>query len=309
MPFEHRSGQEARMLLPGLRAFLAVAQAGSMREAAARLRLAQSAVSRRIQMMEEELGVALLERGARGVALTPAGEILLHHAREASQQAERLVADLDALRGVRRGHVAVRTVESFAASTLPHVLGSFRSAYPAVTLDVTVAGSDAILAAVRDRLCHFGIAFNPPADPEVEILGSVAEPLAVAVGPGHPLSRAKRVSLAQVAELPLVAPARLGGSRLLFDAACRAANAAIRPALETNSAHVVAAFLADDQSVAILSPGILSEQVASGRVIIRELAEPLLAGGRISLLTRRGRRLPPAAEALGILLARALHGS
>jgi DNA-binding transcriptional LysR family regulator len=183
------------MLLPGLRAFLAVAEAGSMREAAGRLRLAQSAVSRRIQLMEEELGAALLERGARGVALTPAGEILLRHAREASQQAERLLADLDALRGVRRGHVMVRTVESFAASTLPRVLGRFRSAYPAVTLDVTVAGSDAILAAVRDRLCHVGIAFNPPADPDVEVLASVAEPLAVAVGPGHSLARAKRASL------------------------------------------------------------------------------------------------------------------
>lgn len=82
------------MTPPGLRAFLAVAQAGSVREAAARLRLAQSAVSRRIQQMEQQLGVVLLERGARGVTLTPAGEILLHHAREASQQVERLQAEL-----------------------------------------------------------------------------------------------------------------------------------------------------------------------------------------------------------------------
>lgn len=294
------------MLLPGLRAFLAVAQAGSMREAAGRLRLAQSAVSRRIQQMEEELGVALLERGARGVALTPAGEILLHHAREATEQVERLRAELDALRGVRRGHVVVRTVESFAVAALPRVLTGFRSIYPAVTLDVTVAGSDAILAAVRDRLCHLGIAFNPPADPEVEILGSIAEPLAVALAPGHPLAEAESVTLAQLAELPLVAPARLGGSRLLFDAACRAAHVAIRPTLETNSAHVIAAFLADGRSVAVLSPGTLSVQVALGQVVTIPLAEPLLARGRIALLARRGRRLPPAAEALALSLLRAL---
>jgi len=294
------------MIPPGLRAFLAVAQAGSMREAAARLRLAQSAVSRRIQQMEEELGVALLERGARGVTLTAAGEILLHHAREASQQVERLQADLDALRGIRRGHVILRTVESFAAGTLPHLLTTFRAAYPEVTLDVTVAGSDAILAAVRDRVCHLGIAFNPPLDPEVEVLASVAEPLAVAVAPSHPLARAALLSLTQLDGLPLIAPARLGGSRLLFDAACRAAGWAPRPALETNSPQVVVAFLADERSVAVISPDILSAQVALGRVVTVPLAEPILVRGRIALLARRGRRLPPAVEALSASLSRAL---
>ena len=137
------------MMPPGLRCFLAVAQAGSMREAALRLRLAQSAISRRIQQLEEELGVQLLERGARGVGMTPAGEILLHHGREATQLTERLRADLDALRGVRRGHVVVRLVESFAASGLSSALASFRAAYPAVTLDISVVGSEAILAALR----------------------------------------------------------------------------------------------------------------------------------------------------------------
>ncbi len=294
------------MIPPGLRAFLAVAQAGSVREAAARLRLAQSAVSRRIQQMEQQLGVVLLERGARGVTLTPAGEILLHHAREASQQVERLQAELDALRGIRRGHVVLRTVESFAAGTLPRVLTAFRAAYPAVTLDVTVAGSDAILAAVRDRVCHLGIAFNPPVDQEVAVLGSVAEPLALAVAPGHPLAGASRVSLAQLKGLPLVVPARLGGSRLLFDAACRASGWEPRPVMETNSPQVVAAFLADERSAAVISPGILAAQVALGRVVTVPLTEQLLARGRIALLARRGRRLPPAAEALSAALARAL---
>lgn len=64
-----------------------------------------------------------------------------------------------------------------------------------------------ILVVVRDRFCHFGIALNPPTEPQVEVLGSVAEPLAVAVGPSHSPAPAKRVLLAQIAELPLVAPA------------------------------------------------------------------------------------------------------
>ncbi|NKC29329.1 LysR family transcriptional regulator [Falsiroseomonas selenitidurans] len=295
------------MLPPGLRCFLAVAQAGSMREAAQRLRLAQSAISRRIQQLEEDLGVQLLERGARGVGLTPAGEILLHHGREATQLTERLRADLDALRGVRRGHVVLRLVESFAASGLAGALAAFRSAYPAVTLDVAVVGSEAILAALHDRTCHLGIAFNPGADPEVEVLASAPEPLAVMLAPGHRLADAASLTLADLAGLPLVAPSHLGSSRALFDTACRAARAPIRPVLETNSAHVAAAFVADGKGVAVMVPRVLALHLALGKVRAVPLADPLLNGGRVALLARRGRRLPAAAEALSASLARALE--
>ncbi|WP_439598284.1 LysR family transcriptional regulator [Falsiroseomonas sp.] len=295
------------MLPPGLRCFLAVAQAGSMREAAQRLRLAQSAISRRIQQLEEDLGVQLLERGARGVALTPAGEILLHHGREATHLTERLRADLDALRGVRRGHVVLRLAESFAANGLATALSAFRSAYPAVTLDIAVVGSEAILASLHDRTCHLGIAFNPPADPEVEVLASAAEPLAVMVAPGHRLADAPSLTLADLAGMPLVAPSYLGSSRDLFDTACRAARSPIRPMLETNSPHVAAAFIADGKGVAVMVPRVLALHLAQGKVRAVPLADPLLTGGRIALLARRGRRLPAAAEALSASLARVLE--
>ncbi|MGX9966132.1 LysR family transcriptional regulator [Roseomonas sp. F4] len=295
------------MLPPGLRCFLAVAQAGSMREAAQRLRLAQSAISRRIQQLEEELGVQLLERGARGVGLTPAGEILLHHGREATHLTERLRADLDALRGVRRGHVTLRLVESFAANGLAAGLAAFRAAYPAVTLDIAVVGSEAILAALHDRTCHLGIAFNPSADPEVEVLASAAEPFAVMLAPNHKLADAPSLTLAELAGMPLVAPSHLGSSRALFDTACRAARVPIRPVLETNSPHVAAAFVADGKGVAVMVPRVLALHLELGKVRAVPLADPLLNGGRIALLARRGRRLPAAAEALSASLARVLE--
>ncbi|WP_431282238.1 LysR family transcriptional regulator [Humitalea sp. 24SJ18S-53] len=301
------------MIPAGLRCFLAVAQAGSMREASAVLHLAQSAISRRIQQLEEDLGAQLLERGARGVALTPAGEILLHHGREATNLTERLRADLDALRGVRRGHVVLRVVESFASSGLPAALAGFAAAYPAVTLDISVTGSDATLAALRERDCHLGVAFNPTPDPDIEVLASAPEPFAVMLAPQHPLAGAPRLTLAALAGFPLVAPSHLGASRQLFDLACRAARVMIRPMLETNSPHVAAAFLADGRGVAVMAPQLLALHVALGRVKAvpladRLLADRLLAGGRIALLSRRGRRLPPAAEAMAASVARVLAG-
>jgi len=307
MPPRHRAAESFGMVPAGLRCFLAVAQAGSMREAALRLRLAQSAISRRIQQLEEELGVVLLERGARGVALTPAGEILLHHGREATNLNERLRAELDALRGVRRGHVVVRLLESFAAAGLLSALAHFRATYPMVTLDISVAGSDVIMASLRERTCHLGVVFNPAADPELEVLASASEPLAVMVAPNHPLATAAKVTLADLAGMPLVAPARPGPSRDLFDTACRAAKVSIRPMLEANSPHIAAAFVADGRGAAVMMSRNLSLYLALGRVKAIPLADQLLSGGRLCLLSRKGRRLPAAAEAMAASLTRALE--
>ena len=75
-------------------------------------------------------------------------------------QEGRLDADLAALRGLQRGHVALRTIESFAASQLPAVVSDFSRRHPGITLDVAIGGTDTILPAVRDGLCHLGVAFN-----------------------------------------------------------------------------------------------------------------------------------------------------
>ena len=294
------------MVPAGLRCFIAVAQAGSMREAAQRLQLAQSAISRRIQQLEEDLGVQLLERGARGVALTAAGEILLHHGRESISLNERLRAELDALRGVRRGHVVVRVLETFAASGLAAGLTQFRAAHPAVTLDISVAGSAVTLEALRERACHLGVVFNPPTDPDLELLASAAEPMAVMLAPHHPLAEAPSLTVRDLASLPVVAPSR-GPSRELFEAACRAADLQIRPVLEANSPHIAAAFVADGTSAAVMMARMVSLHAALGREKVVPLADPMLNTGRIALMARRNRRLPAAADALAACLVRVME--
>lgn len=295
------------MLSAGLRCFLAVAQSGSMREAANRLHIAQSAISRRIQLLERDLGVQLLERGARGVVLTPAGELLFEHGLEAMMHNERLRAELDALRGLRRGHVVLRAVNSFAASVLPSVISEFHRTYPAVTLDIGVAGSEAVLQEVRERRCHLGIAFNLAPDAEVEVLASAPEPMTAVMSPRHRLAGSSRLSLRDLAGVPLVIPSSLGRSRALFDLACRAAGVELHPVIETNSTHLIAAIVATGEAVAIMAPLVMALHLEVGRVRSIPLAEDELNAGRMVLLTRRGRRLPRAAEELAMLLVREME--
>ena len=86
-----------------LRYFYAVSQTRSIRKAADSLRVAQSAVSRQVKALEDELGVALFERHPRGVRLTDAGQILAKYAQQTILDLERIRSEIDDLRHLRRG--------------------------------------------------------------------------------------------------------------------------------------------------------------------------------------------------------------
>lgn len=294
------------MLSTGLRYFLTVARLGSMREAAEHLRIAQSAVSRQIQNLESELRVRLLERNARGVSLTSAGEVVFYHAQQVAQQTERLDADLDAVRSVRRGHVVLRAIESFASALLPDVLEPFCAQYPAVTLDIGVARTPTILDAVRNGHCHLGIAFSPPPDSRIVSLATRVEPQLVLVSPRHPLANRTIVDLADLRDYPVVGPTVTGGSRANFDAAWALEKLSFRPFIETNSIHVVASVLRAGRAVAIASESRAKPYLVTGELIAIPSSNVVLSRGRMDLLVRRDQRLPPAAGALARAIARAL---
>lgn len=296
------------MLPTGLRYFLAVAQSGSIREACEQMHVAQSAISRQIAKLEGHFGAPLFVRGPRGMALSSAGEILLRHAREATLQSQRLDADMAALRGLQHGHVALRTIEGFAVAALPEVLGAFTRRYPGITMDIGIAGTDSILPAVRDGLCHLGIAFNPPPDPDVVVLSAARQPLEVLCAPGHPLASSPGVKLTELLDWPLALPAPNGGSRRLIDAACHAAQVTLRPVLETNSATLLSAFVQARNGVALFSGHRAALQMQAGQLVAVPLQAPLLRRAQIVLLARRGRRLPPAVEAFAAALSAALVG-
>ena len=122
-----------------LRYFLEVARTGSVNQAAQRLHVAASAVSRQLAKLEDGLGVVLFERQARGMALTEAGTRLLAHANAQTAQALELVDQLHGLSAQGALRVRVACTEGFAASFLPTVMADFRAAHPQVQLQLQVA--------------------------------------------------------------------------------------------------------------------------------------------------------------------------
>ena len=104
----------------------AVFKAGSIRKVAETLAITSTALNRRILAMEEELGVLIFERLARGVRLTTAGEILIHHIREQLTDMERVKSQIADLTGERRGHVSIACSQALLSFFLPEQIAVYR---------------------------------------------------------------------------------------------------------------------------------------------------------------------------------------
>ncbi len=125
-----------------IRVFLAVAEAGSFTRAAERLGLSQSAVSRQIGALEEDLGVTLFHRHARGLVLTEQGELLLDVAREMAERMHRAQALLSESRDRPAGHLRVNTTVGLGTVWLTSHLAEFYERYPEITVSLIVTDVD-----------------------------------------------------------------------------------------------------------------------------------------------------------------------
>lgn len=280
----------------GLRYFAAVARHGSIREAAEELHVAQSALSRQILKLEQEFGVPLFERHPRGVELTSAGEVFLRYARSSLRQVERVRSELDALKGLRRGAVSIQSIESLVQHLLPRAIARFSARHPGVTFDVTINGTDHVIAAVREGRADIGLAFYPPAERELTAVFKMREPLVALMSPSHPLAAKPRVSLAECIAYPIALPVRNSGSRILIDVAAKAAGVYIQPVVETNSTQLMVRFVHLNQGITFLSRLSAWDSVRRGDLVAVPMRDRIVNSATIDALTHASRQLPLAAE-------------
>src|SRR3954452_23983410 len=124
------------MNLQRLETFLAVAEAGSFRQAAEALHRSQSAVSKHIQQLEAELGVPLLERTTRRVTVTAEGRTLLHRSATLLEDLRTLSTELRDHADIRRGRVSIGAVPSVSSHRLPGAIAAYKRRYPGVTIEL-----------------------------------------------------------------------------------------------------------------------------------------------------------------------------
>jgi len=288
-------------------AFLAIVRRGGFTSAAASLHLSQPAISRRIHLLERELGAPLFERIGSGVVLSDAGRAFLPHA-EALMATVRDGRDaVQALRGTSRGSLTLALVGSLASTALTAQLRTFRATYPGVDVRLQTALSAEVSALVRRGDATLGLRYA--ADPHVDLVSIhlYDEPMVPVCAPQHRLAHARRVRLAALAgERWLTFPHRPGGAPEPYAAALagRLAAAGLQGAAEIvliDSLTAQKRMVEAGFGLALLPASSVDDELRSGALC--ELRLPTLrASLPIVLIHRRHAFLSGAAQALMAVL-------
>ena len=155
----------------------AIARTGSIRGAADHLALTPSAVQRRLQSYEEEIGFEIFDRGPQGVDLNSAGELVIMHIRETFSETRKLTSRLADLSGMRRGEVRIGCSQALVPYFLPHHISSYQTTYPNVVFEVIVLDHRIAQSALASHAIDLAVVFAADEVPEFKTLLGVRQQL------------------------------------------------------------------------------------------------------------------------------------
>ena len=269
---------------------------GSVRSAAEKLGIVPSAVSRQISLLEESLGVTLLERHRSGVVPTEAGQLILDYHRENLAHRHDMLARMDALRGLHSGSVSVVSGEGFAQELIDGPIRQFRLQYPGISIALEIYGTNEIMRRVREDEAEIGLVYYPPADSHITARGSARQPMQAIVHPSHPLAGAAQTSLQELTQWPIALLQGVYGIRQLVEYAQQTDKIRLSPALTSNLISVLISFVNTNQGVTLLPSCAVVAELAQGRVCAIPVGNPAFEHAEMQLITRTGRHLSPAAN-------------
>jgi len=282
-----------------------VARSGSIRQAAERLHVAASAVNRRVQDIEDELGTPLFERLPRGVRLTAAGELFVRYIRDRSSDLEQVRSQIEELQGMRRGTVRIVVSQALAPEFLPKALAAFRKAHPLVVFQVHIGDHLQALERLRSFEADLALVFNLAPEGDVELIAGHEQRLLCLMHKSHPLAaRAGGLRLRECTDYPVVLPNEGIGARQLLDRFLLRSSVKLRPMVESNSFEFLRACLYHEHALSFqIAIGAVRDR---GEIVVKEIEDRGFPRGRLVLARLRLRQLPVVAHAFAEHLATAL---
>lgn len=206
------------MDLRQLEMFQAVAENGSFTKASRRLHVAQSAISRKVGMLEEEVGALLFKRVNRRIFLTPAGETLLRYTRRVFKDLDNALLEVSEIGQLKRGRLAVGAGMIACIYTLPPILERFKESYPDVELEVVTGSTESLIQQLRDNKLDLGLFTLPVERPDLKVIPLYSEEIVVVCSHKHrSLRRRKSLKAVELAEYPLVLFQRGTYTRRILD--------------------------------------------------------------------------------------------
>jgi DNA-binding transcriptional LysR family regulator len=294
-----------RLDLPGLQAFLSIAERGSFHAAAAHLNLSQTALSHRIRKLEELLGVKVLARTTRQVALTPAGVELLPKAR---RMVEDMAAAFEGLRRqAQRGEerLEIGCLPTVAVMCLPKALAKFKDIYPETAVRVHDNSASEIADSVQGGKAIFGITIVAANRWDLDLKPLVKEPFVLVSRRDMPMAERKALTWADIAGLPLVRISAETGNRVLIDDALGNRREKLLWRYEVQRVTTAVSLVRSGVGYAVV-PQLAFDVIADNELVAIALSAPAISR-TLGIITRKGLPMEPRAEKLLSLIAQSLQ--
>ncbi len=280
----------------GVQAFIAIAEQGSFQRAADALYITQTALTRRLQNFEALLGVKLIERTTRSVALTSIGQDFLPQCRRLLSDLAAALAEIQKTGKAQRGDVSIACVPTVGIQYLPRIIQEYSARYPNNRIRILDHASSGVAAAVLRREAEFGINIGGPHHPELRSVPLLEDRYVLICRGDHPLAQRRRVSWKQLEPHPLIFAGEVSGNRPLLDAALAAQHVALHSFYEVQRSSTAVGLVAAGVAAAVV-PSLAIQKGAYPRIKIVSLTDPVVSRSLV-LLSRKNAHLSPAAQAL-----------
>ena len=251
-----------------LRVFSAVAEQGSFSRAAAALRLSQPAVSKTVQQLEREVGLALFDRSGRSPRLTDAGAALFARAREIFGVERVAEEELGALRGLERGVLRVGASTTVATYFLPPLLARFHKQHPAVTLRVLSANTRAVARRLLEGRLDIALVEGPVSHARIPVTPWRDDELVVIAPATHRLVRKKRVTGADLADESFILREPGSGTRVVAESALAEHGVHPQATMQLGSTEAIKQAVAAGLGIAVVSRAAAADQLALGYIAV-----------------------------------------
>jgi len=280
----------------GVQAFIAIADHGAFSRAAESLHITQTALSRRLKNLESFLGVKLVERSTRSVALTRIGDDFLPRARRLLDELAAALVEIRETGKSMRGDVTIACIQTVGVHYLPKIVQRYAALHPENRIRILDYAAPDVEAAVLRREAEFGVTMETTRHRELATVPLLKDRFVLVCRDDHPLARMKRVAWKQLEAHKMIFAGHEGGTRSLVDLAIEGKALKLRPAYEVQRSSTALGMVAKGVGATIV-PGIAVQQDAYPRLRAVPLVDPVVSRTLV-LVSRVNAQLSPAAQAL-----------
>lgn len=205
------------MDLRQLEMFQAIVETGSFTRAGEKLNVSQSAISRQIKLLEEELGDQIFKRIHKKIYLTPTGEVLLQYSRRIFNEVRLMVSEISDLTHLRRGSLRLAGGMSVCTYLFPHLLKEYQERYPKIELTIATGTNDEILRSLRANEADLALLSLPFTEEDLEVHPALTEEMVLVMEREHPLASKKEITFQDLTPYTYIHFERGSNTRKIID--------------------------------------------------------------------------------------------